>query len=142
MRAYYLEGDNIEWLIGVCLILFVIGVVGALAMFVIPEKINLRVCRANVFFFSALMAVVAFVTLIVFTSRSFTMDELEAGRHWKNDCKLLGQTCRQALLPALLINWTVMASSLMCQVNGIMRISISGNYTRRIKNESKRRERG
>lgn len=68
---------------------FVIGVVGALAMFVIPEKINLRVCRANVFFFSALMAVVAFVTLIVFTSRSFTMDELEAGRHWKNDCKLL-----------------------------------------------------
>ena len=35
MRAYYLEGDNIEWLIGVCLILFVIGVVGALAMFVI-----------------------------------------------------------------------------------------------------------
>ncbi|WP_411177173.1 hypothetical protein ACHQI7_27615 (plasmid) [Klebsiella oxytoca] len=89
MRAYYLEGDNIEWLIGVCLILFVIGVVGALAMFVIPEKINLRVCRANVFFFSALMAVVAFVTLIVFTSRSFTMDEMEAGRHWKNDCKLL-----------------------------------------------------
>jgi hypothetical protein len=58
---------------------FVIGVVGALAMFVIPEKINLRVCRANVFFFSALMAVVAFVILIVFTSRSFTMDELEAG---------------------------------------------------------------
>lgn len=86
MRAYYLEGDNIEWLTGVCLILFVIGVVGALAMFVIPEKINLRVCRANVFFFSALMAVVAFVILIVLTSQSFTMDELEAGRH---DCKLL-----------------------------------------------------
>ena len=89
MRAYYLEGNNIDWLIGVCLILFVIGVVGALAMFVIPEKINLRVCRANVFFFSALMAVVAFVILIVFTSESFTMDELEAGRHWGNDCKLL-----------------------------------------------------
>lgn len=89
MRAYYLEGNNIDWLIGVCLILFIIGVVGALAMFVIPEKINLRVCKANVFFFSALMAVVAFVILIVFTSESFTMDELEAGRHWGNDCKLL-----------------------------------------------------
>ncbi|RRE79752.1 hypothetical protein EAO19_26990 [Klebsiella pneumoniae] len=76
---------------------FVIGVVGALAMFVIPEKINLRVCRANVFFFSALMAVVAFVTLIVFTSRSFTMDELEAGRHWKMTVNSLRQTCRQAL---------------------------------------------
>lgn len=89
MRAYYLEGDNIEWLIGVCLILFVIGVVGALAMFVIPEKINLRVCRANVFFFSALMAVVSLAMLIVFTSESFSMDELESGRHWKNDCQLL-----------------------------------------------------
>ncbi|HBU6430665.1 TPA: hypothetical protein MC498_004304 [Klebsiella oxytoca] len=89
MRSWYYEGNNIDWLTGVCLILFVIGVVGALAMFVIPEKINLRVCKANVFFFSAIMAVVAFVTLIVFTSQSFTMDELEAGRHWKKDCKLL-----------------------------------------------------
>lgn len=89
MRSWYYEGNNIDWFIGVCLILFVIGVVGALAMFVIPEKINLRVCRANVFFFSAFMAVVAFSILIVFTSESFTMDELEAGKHWENDCKLL-----------------------------------------------------
>lgn len=89
MRAFYLEGSNITWLNVLCILFFVIGVVGALAMFVIPDKFNLRVCRANLFFFSALMAVVAFVTLIVFTSRSFTMDELEAGRHWKNDCKLL-----------------------------------------------------
>ena len=29
MRAYYLEGDNIEWLIGVCLILFLAGAVRA-----------------------------------------------------------------------------------------------------------------
>ena len=89
MRAHYLEGNNVEWLIGVFLIIFVIGVAGALAMFVIPEKINLRVCRANLFFVSALMAIVAFVMFIVFTSRSFTVDDLEAGRHWKNDCKLL-----------------------------------------------------
>ena len=89
MRDLYLEGNNISWLAGVCLLLFVIGVVGVLAMFVIPEKFNLRVCRANLFFFSALMAVVAFVMLIVFSSQSFTMDDLEAGRHWKNDCKLL-----------------------------------------------------
>lgn len=89
MIAHYSEGNNIDWLIGMFLLLFVIGVVGALAMFVIPEKVNLRVCRANLFCFSALMAVVAFAMLIVFTSRSFTMDELEAGKHWKNDCKLL-----------------------------------------------------
>jgi hypothetical protein len=49
MRTYYLEGNNIAWLNGVWLLLIFIGVVGALAMFVIPEKINLRVCRANTF---------------------------------------------------------------------------------------------
>lgn len=89
MRAYYLEGNNIDWLIGVFLILFVIGVVGALAMVAIPEKFNLRVNRGDTFIYSALIASVAFAILVVFTSESFTMDELEAGRHWKNDCKLL-----------------------------------------------------
>ncbi|HDQ4235067.1 TPA: hypothetical protein P8677_004957 [Klebsiella pneumoniae] len=89
MRAFYLEGSNITWLNVLCILLFVIGVVGALAMFVIPDKFNLRVCRANLFFFSALMAVVSLAMLIVFTSESFSMDELESGRHWKNDCQLL-----------------------------------------------------
>ncbi|EMX0833531.1 MULTISPECIES: hypothetical protein [Raoultella] len=89
MRAFYLEGSNITWLNGLCILLFVIGVVGALAMFVIPDKFNLRVCRANLFFFSALMAVVSLAMLIVFTSESFSMDELESGRHWENDCQLL-----------------------------------------------------
>ena len=89
MRAYYLEGNNIAWLNGVCLLLILIGVVGSLAMFVIPEKINLRVNRGNTFIFSVLITLAAFAMLIVFLSSSFTMDELEAGRHWKNDCKLL-----------------------------------------------------
>ena len=89
MRAYYLEGNNIAWLNGVCLLLILIGVVGALAMFVIPEKINLRVNRGNTFIFSVLITLAAFVTVVVFTRGAFTMDELEAGRHWKNDCKLL-----------------------------------------------------
>lgn len=39
MRTYYLEGNNIAWLNGVWLLLIFIGVVGALAMFVIPEKL-------------------------------------------------------------------------------------------------------
>lgn len=89
MTAYYLEGNNISWLNGVCLFLILAGVVGGLAVFVIPDKINLRINRGNTFIFSVLITVVALVTVFVFTSRSFTMDELEAGRHWKNDCRLL-----------------------------------------------------
>lgn len=89
MTAYYLDGSNITWLSYVCLFLFLAGFVAALAVFVIPERINLRVHRGNTFIFSVLITVVAFITIFVFTSRSFTMDELEAGKHWKSDCKLL-----------------------------------------------------
>lgn len=142
MKAYYILGHNVAWLNGICLILFVIGVVGALAMVAIPEKFNLRVNRGDTFIYCSLIAVVGFSGMFVISIHSFSMDELEAGRHWKDDCKTLEVNMPTGALPALLINWTVMASSLMCQVNGIMRISISGNYTRRIKNESKRRERG
>ncbi len=74
--------------------------------------------------------------MFVISIHSFSMDELEAGRHWKDDCKTLEvNTYRQALLPALLINWTVMASSLMCLMGGIIRISISGNYIKLTQNE-------
>lgn len=31
----------------------------------------------------------SFITLVVFASQSFTMDELDVGRYWKNDCKFL-----------------------------------------------------
>ena len=89
MTAYYIDGVNIAWLNGVCLFLIFAGFVVALAMFIIPKKINLRVNRGNTFIFSVLITLAAFAMLIVFLSSSFTMDALEAGRHWKNDCKLL-----------------------------------------------------
>ncbi|VUS88098.1 hypothetical protein SB6424_05478 [Klebsiella pasteurii] len=89
MRGSYLAGNDFGWLIGVCLILFVIGVVGALAMVATPEKFNLRVNRGDTFIYSALIASVGFCGMFVISIHSFTMDELEAGRHWKNDCKLL-----------------------------------------------------
>ncbi len=38
MKTYYILGHNVAWLNGICLILFVIGVVGALAMVAIPEN--------------------------------------------------------------------------------------------------------
>lgn len=89
MTAYYIDGVNIARLNGVCLFLIFAGFVVALAMFIIPKKINLRVNRGNTFIFSVLITLAAFVTVVVFTRGAFTMDELEAGRHWKNDCKLL-----------------------------------------------------
>ncbi|MFM2838994.1 hypothetical protein AB8Q98_29125, partial [Klebsiella pneumoniae] len=66
-----------------------IGVVGALAMVAIPEKFNLRVNRGDTFIYCALIAVVGFSGMFVISIHSFSMDELEAGRHWKDDCKTL-----------------------------------------------------
>jgi hypothetical protein len=60
VKAYYILGHNVAWLNGICLILFVIGVVGALAMVAIPEKFNLRVNRGDTFIYCALIAVVGF----------------------------------------------------------------------------------
>ncbi|WP_032444131.1 hypothetical protein, partial [Klebsiella pneumoniae] len=89
MKTYYILGHNVAWLNGICLILFVIGVVGALAMVAIPEKFNLGVNRGDTFIYCALIAVVGFCGMFVISIHSFSMDELEAGRHWKNDCKTL-----------------------------------------------------
>ena len=89
MKAYYILGHNVAWLNGICLILFVIGVVGALAMVAIPEKFNLRVNRGDTFIYCALIAVVGFSGMFVISIHSFSMDELEAGRHWKDDCRTL-----------------------------------------------------
>lgn len=89
MRAHYFEGNNIDWFICLCLFLVVICVVNALAMFVIPEKFSLQVSRGKILVCSALTGCFSFITLVVFASQSFTMDELDVGRYWKNDCKLL-----------------------------------------------------
>ncbi|MEC5371254.1 hypothetical protein VXE67_26685 [Klebsiella oxytoca] len=89
MTAYYLEGNNIAWLNGVCLFLIVIGFLCTLTKFIIPKKISLRMNIDYILAFGVMIALAAIVTAVIFTSRSFTMDELEAGRHWKKDCKLL-----------------------------------------------------
>lgn len=54
-----------------------------------PEKFNLRVNRGDTFIYCALIAVVGFSGMFVISIHSFSMDELEAGRHWKDDCKTL-----------------------------------------------------
>lgn len=127
MRAYYLEGDNIEWLIGVP-DPFVIGVVGALAMFVIPEKINLRVCRANVFSLVRLwqwLRLSHLSSLPVGHSRWMSWKPGDTGKMTVNS---LRQTFRRAHLPNLLINWIVPASSLIYRRFSMMSISASGGY--------------
>lgn len=89
MRAYYLEGNNIDWLIGICLLFFATGTVIALAMVAIPQKFNLRVNRGNTFIYSGFVAIAGFCGMLVLSIHSFTMEDLEAGRHWKHDCQLL-----------------------------------------------------
>ncbi len=75
MKAYYILGHNVAWL-GICLILFVIGVVGALAMVAIPEKFNLRVNRGDTFIYCALIAVVGFFRDVRYLHSLISMDEL------------------------------------------------------------------
>ncbi|APJ79944.1 hypothetical protein [Escherichia coli] len=89
MSAYYFEGNSIDGFIYLCLFLVVICVVNLLAMFVIPEKFSLQISRGKILVCSVLTGCFSFITLVVFASQSFTMDELDVGRYWKNDCKFL-----------------------------------------------------
>ena len=68
---------------------FVIGLVGALAMVAIPEKFNLRVNRGDTFIYCALIAVVGVFRDVRYLHSLISMDELKAGRHWKDDCRTL-----------------------------------------------------
>ena len=130
MSAYYFEGNNIDWFICLCLFLVVICVVNALAMFVIPEKFSLQVSRGKTLACSALIGGVSFITLVVFASQSFTMDELDVGRYWKNDCKLLEVNIPTGAFTEPVNKLTVPESSLMCQWLSMRSISDSGNYIR------------
>ncbi|SYL01125.1 Uncharacterised protein [Klebsiella pneumoniae] len=53
------------------------------------ELVRTFLNRGDTFIYCALIAVVGFCGMFVISIHSFSMDELEAGRHWKNDCKTL-----------------------------------------------------
>lgn len=89
MKAYYILGHNVAWLNGICLILLLL--VWSVRWQWLPslKKFNLRVNRGDTFIYCALIAVVGFSGMFVISIHSFSMDELEAGRHWKDDCRTL-----------------------------------------------------
>lgn len=89
MTPYYIEGTNISWILAIGLCLLAGSLFLALAMWVIPKKINLPLDRDVIFILSSITAIAAFFSILIITSRTFSMDELKAGEHWKNDCKLL-----------------------------------------------------
>ncbi len=113
---------------------FVIGLVGALAMVAIPEKFNLRVNRGDTFIYCALIAVVGFSGMFVISIHSFSMDELEAGRHWKDDCRTLEVNMPMAFTSP--VN-KLDCDGIIINVHGgqYYSISISGNYIKLTQNE-------
>lgn len=89
MIVAYLYGNNIGWLLTLVLLFFFVGGVIALAMLVIPKRYNVFFHRGYVFVISAFFSIAGIVSLAVLSSMTFTLDELETGRHWRNDCKIM-----------------------------------------------------
>ncbi|MCD6946298.1 hypothetical protein LTW04_24985 [Escherichia coli] len=89
MKEHYLEGNNISMVVEVCIFLFLIGVICILSVFLLYRKIKMRVNVDYLLAFGVIIALASIVSAVMFTSRSLTMEDLELGRHWKQDCKLL-----------------------------------------------------
>lgn len=89
MITAYINGNEMGWLLTLVLLFcFVCGVV-ALAMLAIPKKYSLSVHRGYVFVITAFSAIAGVVAFLVLSSKTFTPDELDVGRHWLHDCTLL-----------------------------------------------------
>jgi len=85
----YINGNDIGWLLTLFALFFFVGAALALVMLILPKKYGLSSQRGNVFAISSIVSLFGLVALGVFSSQAFSLDELEMGRHWKNDCKLI-----------------------------------------------------
>lgn len=89
MTDAWLDGVNIGWTVTLAALCFIAGTAVSLAMLVIPETYHLRIERDKPFISGALFAVAGLVVLIAMRSQAFSIDELESGGHWKNDCSVI-----------------------------------------------------
>jgi len=89
MITAYLYGKDIGWLLTLFILFLFVGGALALVMLILPERYKLYHHRDNIFAISTIIAFVGLIGLVVFTPQTFSLDELETGRHWENDCKLI-----------------------------------------------------
>lgn len=89
MITAYLHGKDIGWLLTLFMLFLFVGAALALVMLILPKKYVQSSQRGNVFVISAIVSIFGLFALGVFSSQAFSLDELEMGRHWKNDCKLI-----------------------------------------------------
>ena len=85
----YINGNDIGWLLTLFALFFFVGAALALVMLILPKKYGLSSHRGNVFAISTIVSIFGLFAFGVFSSQAFSLDELEMGRHWKNDCKLI-----------------------------------------------------
>ncbi|EPU1046034.1 hypothetical protein ACVUNM_004046 [Raoultella ornithinolytica] len=88
MNAFY-YGINLGWVAGVFLALFAVGSILIATILVIPEKYHSRFNIVNTFIWSFLSAMVGLGGTITILTMTVSRDDLEVGRHWKTECRLM-----------------------------------------------------
>lgn len=92
MITAYMYGKDIGWLLTLFVLFLFVGGAIALVMINLTESYKLFSYRDNIFFISALISIFSLIGLVAFTPQTFSLDELETGRNWKKDCKLIEVT--------------------------------------------------
>lgn len=93
----YFYGVNLGWLAGGFLALFVtagilaasVSCIACAAIFALPKKHHIHSGIIKIFLGSALAAIAGIVGTGVVMFVTVSNRELEAGRHWKTECKLM-----------------------------------------------------
>lgn len=88
MNAFY-YGINLGWIVGIFVALFVVGIILAASMCALPKRYHFRFNIGNTFIWSSLAAIVGLAGMITTLIMAVSMDDLEMGKHWKTECKLL-----------------------------------------------------
>ena len=92
MNAFY-YGTNLGWVAVIFTALFVLGLIVAISICALPEKYHYRF--SGTFILSSLAAVVGLAGIFTTLIMTVSMDDLETGKHWGSECKLMEVNVKQ-----------------------------------------------
>lgn len=87
MTTAWVDGVNIGWVIDAGILIFLVGVSGVLAIFIIPGRVDLGYARENLFILGVLVTLAGLIVGVIFSQRAVSMDELQTGKYWITECQ-------------------------------------------------------
>lgn len=93
----YLNGFNLGWVAVVFLILLIAGLVLTLLFFIIPDKQSFHKTKDGILTGGLIISVAGLGGGLVLSGMTFSQEQLDTGKHWKTECRLLEKNLQTGL---------------------------------------------